>query len=197
VFSAVEAKPDIPLGATVKVSFTGQEWCGNVFERFLRRKGEFQGMLFSYFESEGEGRYSLPTKGNVQAEENLWIQIRELSGDKLEYGGETEIRIIPSIWSRRKTHTSPRVEEGLLKKGYPRKEKTALGALETVPFTWTIGGKSTVVSVEKNWPRRILAWKEPDGSSGRILVSRRVPYWQLNEGRHLKLRDEFNLPVFN
>jgi len=34
--------------------------------------------------------------------------------------------------------------------------------------------------VKRKAPRRVLAWRTSDGSSGRLLKTARLPYWRLN-----------------
>ncbi|MFC1585160.1 hypothetical protein ACFL5V_06420 [Fibrobacterota bacterium] len=193
VFSAVEKRDNIPMFGTMKVSFTSQEWCGNVFERMLRRDGQYHGELFSYFESEGESAYIIPHQGRIEAEENLWILIRELEGPVLEYGESREITVTPSMWSRRKAHSTPRTVTGTLSKGPPGKTSTPLGEFESVTFTWMLETGTTEVQVEKAWPHRILSWTEPDGSVGALKASSREPYWQQNGNEDSQLRSKLGL----
>lgn len=192
-FAAVEEKPGIPLWATVKVALTSQEWCGTVFERSVRDADSLRGVYYSYFESEGEGTYAFGTAGGVDTEEGLWLRIRELRGDRMAPGETVPIAVIPSAWSRRKAHVPTGIAKGTLHKGTPSELVTRLGALSTHVFTWTLDGRQTRVWVEAELPRRILAWEEPDGSSGLILASRREPYWRQNRNADEHLRDELLL----
>ncbi|MBD3393685.1 MAG: hypothetical protein GF418_16275 [Chitinivibrionales bacterium] len=41
--------------------------------------------------------------------------------------------------------------------------------------------------------RRILSWKEPDGSTGSILTSRRETYWKQNGNGDAHLRELLKL----
>ncbi len=192
-FSTIEAKKGVPRMATMKVAFTAQEWCGTVYERMLRKKKTYTGMLHSYFESEGETRYSLTHNEKVEAEDNLWILIRELRGGLLAPGESKKMRIIPSKWSRRKTHAEPKIETVELQKSTPQEQKTALGSIQAHRFTWSGPRGTTAVWVEKAYPHRILSWKEADGSTGEIMASRREKYWEQNTGEYRPMRDTLQL----
>lgn len=193
VFSSVEQSHGHPLWSDMKVAFTSQEWCGTVFERTVRTQDSYDGVLYSYFESEGEQQFSLPVDSTVHTEDGLWIRVRELRGPQMKDGDELHLRVIPSAWSRRKTHQAPRLVDAVLRRHEAEELATAIGTLEAAKFTWSIGGETTTVWVETAHPRRILAWKEPDGSKGAIMASRREPYWKQNGNAHEGLRRELKL----
>ncbi len=193
VFAAVEEKPDIPRGATMKVAFSSQEWCGTVFERYVRRPDRYDGHLFSYFESEGEAAYIIPHKNDLESEENLWLMVRELQGPVMEEGARKTMQVIPSLWSKRKTHTHSTKVTATVRKGGITPISTALGPMRARTFDWEIDGKKTVVLVEAAYPHRILSWTERDGSEGFILASRREPYWKENANQFQFLRDELKI----
>lgn len=192
-FSLAQARPSLPLWSPMKVAFTGQEWCGTVFERSVRDSNSWRGTLYSYFESEGEQEWSLPLAGEAMPEENLWIVVRELKGPSIPVGKPQDIAIIPSAWSRRKAHESVSIVRGQLLKGPEESLVTGLGKVSAVKFSWTAGTNVTQVWVEKEWPRRILAWKEPDSSAGQILASRREQYWSRNGIQDEYLRESLRL----
>lgn len=196
VFAAVEEKPGIPLLGTMKVAFTGQEWCGTVFERYLREGDTYEGVLYSYFESDGETTYSVPVRGEVEAEETLWLRIRELKGPWLREGESRKMRLIPAVWDRRKRHVPASVVDAVVTKGSAKDVKvvhTALGKIPARPFAWKTPQGTTTVWVEDAWPHRILSWSEADGSSGTLLASRREPYWKRHGTEDIGLRDSLRL----
>lgn len=98
----------------------------------------------------------MPAGGGVQAEENLWLLVREFRGPLADEGEQVHLRIIPSAWSRRKAHTKVRVTGATLKKGTVEAIATALGEFQARPFTWSYREKETVVWVEAAHPRRIV-----------------------------------------
>jgi hypothetical protein len=193
VFAAAEARHGIGLMSTVKASFSAQEWCGQTFERIRRREERYEGALYSYFESEGEQNYAIDHDNEVEAEENLWILVRELRGPVLADGAAKTIRVIPSMWSRRKAHEAVRVTAGRLTKGSPEKRRYPIGVRTARRFVWAVDGDQTHIWVEAAYPHRILAWQEPDGSRGTIIASVREPYWKLHDNKHLKYRQRLEL----
>jgi hypothetical protein len=195
VFMAVEDKSVFKNGDALKISFTGQEWCGTVFDRMIRSSNSYQGVLFSYFESEGEKRYTVDFKDDIIPEENLWLTVRELTGIRMKEGEDKTIQIIPSVWQRRKTHTAAKSVQAVLKKGSDTLCVTPAGKIKASAFYWAYGDKKTEVLVEAQYPRRIVSFTEPDGTHGKLLASIRTPYWKKNKNADLPLRKDLKLNV--
>ncbi|MBD3420466.1 MAG: hypothetical protein GF398_10145 [Chitinivibrionales bacterium] len=195
VFAAVEEKPDIPQGSTVKVASTMQEWCGTVFDRMRRDGDAYQGVLYSYFESEGETTYAFKHQNSVESEDNLWLLVRELQGPILEIGESKQMRLIPSQWHIRKTHTDHRIVDATLRKERQTTLETAIGRKKAIVWSWTIDDAVTKVWVEAEYPHKILKFSEPDGSHGSISASVREPYWKLHRNKDLPLRKKLALPT--
>ncbi|MBD3347144.1 MAG: hypothetical protein GF401_18985 [Chitinivibrionales bacterium] len=193
VFSSVEKKRDIARGATMKVSFTSQEWCGTVFERAIRNDRTYDIALYSYFESEGERALSIPHHDTVETEENLWIKIRELQGPYLKRGEKKSLKLIPSAWKRRKNHKLHAIVDAILTKGKKAVHPSPSGNTAAVPFRWKYGDQNTLVWVEASYPHRILSWIKSDGSTGRLMESHREPYWRQNGNEHLYLRQKLGV----
>ncbi len=192
VFTSVENKKPYGNMATMKVAFSSQEWCGMVFERIIRKPGRYEGSLYSYFETPGEQSYHF-SADKLQTEDNLWIRVRELNGPFLKEGESKEITLLPSRWILRKTHQKDGAVEAVVSKGQSQKRSTSLGEIDVMPFSWTIDTAVTTVWVEKAYPRRIVEFCERDGSSGKLIVSRREPYWKQSSNEFLHLRQELGL----
>ena len=63
-----------------RISFSAQEWCGQVFDEALFSGGQINGHISSYFASEGRGTYQLQQPEHFASEDHLLIRIRELQG---------------------------------------------------------------------------------------------------------------------
>jgi hypothetical protein len=192
VFTAVEKKQAFDNMATMKVSFSSQEWCGQVFDRIIRTPDTYNGTLYSYFESEGESAYQHPS-ANIETEDNLWIRIRELNEPMLKEGESKTIRVLPSRWIIRKSHVPSEIVSAVITKGKPEIRETVLGKINVIKFKWTINTASTTVFVEHKYPHRIVEFQERDGSSGMLMVSKREPYWKQNSNKFLNMRKVFGL----
>lgn len=193
VFSSVDDTRDIPGLSAMKVSFSAQEWCGNVFEILKRRDNRYEGRLYSYFESDGEPVHRVPFQGRTEPEDNLWLMVRELKGPLLEAGEKLEITIIPSSWKRRKVHEPIKTYPAVISKERSGKIRTRAGRYPSNLFTWSYPGQTVRVWVEAEYPHRILKWEESDGSGGILAATSREPYWKQNRNKDLGIRKRLTL----
>ncbi|MGH7494098.1 MAG: hypothetical protein ACREOO_17115 [bacterium] len=178
----------------LKISFSGQEWCGHVFQVLIPQRDRVELTLHSYFESEGEQKRHLDLPANAAFEDNLPIWIRELDGEKLSSGQRRELQILPAAWSLRATHREIAFQPGWILKEEGEDLKVAAGISPTWRWTWQVRDRTETYWVEKAYPRRILKWISSDGGKGEVIKSLRLPYWQLHNNADVKYREELVLP---
>ena len=136
---------------TLKVSFSAQEWCGQVFQMLKWKGSGYSGSLHSYFEGEGDEDISIsPTL----LEDEIFNKIR-INPESLPVG---DIELVPSMLFLRLMHEEFKAysASAILKKenenqiyrlNYPELER------------------EVVIYFEENFPFKILKWTEsyPDG----------------------------------
>ncbi len=189
VFVGLENKFGLESGQTIKLSMSVQEWCGNVYERVLRKGDLYAGKLFSYFDSEGEKNYELENATEIIPEEALLINLRELDNEFVKLGESKDVQLLSSMWERRKKHIPIKVFSTKIYKKGGIKIKTAIGKKEANYFSWKRANSSLFeLWVEKEYPHRILKWKNESSSKGEIRSSIRKPYWELNKNKDEKIR---------
>ncbi len=181
VFSPVDAsRHPLPL----KISFSGQEWCGQVFAQLNLEKDRYRVQVRSYFESEGDRNVDLP---RLISEDALLTRIRIAPAD-LPVG---RFDILPSALYTRLLHRpmAPQPVTASL-------EKTGKKSLEGAPlalYTLRYGQEDRTVKVyfEIPFPHRIQAWEDTHRSlahfGGRKLTTRAerthtlmTDYWNKN-----------------
>src|SRR3990172_4790915 len=64
----------------VKISFSAQDWCGQVYHQLLPRNGRVEGVFHSYFEGEADGREDLALPAGGVFEDALPIVLRGWMG---------------------------------------------------------------------------------------------------------------------
>ena len=194
VFSPVDG------GATLKVSTSGQEWCGHIYTQLNLSKDKgrpYRLRSFSYFESEVEEDRSLE---GAWLEDELWNRLR-LDPSTLPQG---QFRVIPSTLFGRLHHHPLATVDATAKLDETQNETFGLGALwryrvefqEPEPRTLTI-------YFESAFPHRILGWEEAyaDGfGQPKPLVTRAVrkksieiDYWNRHDNADAPLRKELGL----
>ena len=177
-----------------KISFSSQEWCGNVYHQLIPEEKALVSEIHSYFEKEGDAKATLPYPSEkVYYEDEIPILIRELDGDILKAGGKLEFDMVPSLWETRKRHIPLKFEKAILMKGKPSGFKSRLGDMPATSWTLQSGGTVTTYRVQTDPPRRLLAWENNRGEKAEILGSLRKTYWELNGNEHRPLRKELKL----
>ena len=177
-----------------RISFSAQEWCGQVFDEALFSGGQINGRISSYFASEGRGAYQLAQPEHFASEDHLLIRVRELQGPVMALGEVRELTVLPSFWQLRQAHRPHALASGRLHKAAEEQIQTAAGALASVRWELHIGPRQPTLWTEKAYPHRILRWEDGAGGRGELLRTIRVPYWQLQANADEVYRRELGIP---
>ena len=177
-----------------RISFSAQEWCGQVFDEALFRNGQINGHLSSYFASEGRGTYQLNQPEHFASEDHLLILIRELQGPFMDLGEVREVEVLPGFWQLRQAQQPHATAPGRIHKAAEEQLETATGALASVRWDLHIGQRQRTLWTEKAYPHRILRWEDSTGERGELLRTIRVPYWQLQTHADEEYRRELGIP---
>ena len=177
-----------------RISFSAQEWCGQVFDEALFSDGQINGHISSYFASEGRGTYRLKHPEHFASEDHLLIRIRELQGPFMDLSEVREVEVLPSFWQLRQAHQPHAVVSGRIHKVAEEQIETAAGALASVRWELHIGQRQRTFWTEKAYPHRILRWDDDDGGRGTLMRTMRVPYWKLQANADAVYRRELGIP---
>ena len=196
----------------VKISFSGAEWCGHVYEEMLFTPKDIADRYTSYFEDESrESRLDLRGKGlsgNGIAEEELFVRLRNLRGEWMRPGERVPVPILASSFYRRLAHRQMAWEAGTIERSTRTESITVpAGTFMANVYTVTIAdARQGRFWIEQAYPHRIVRWewkpvarvtgRSPGHwtpgealDSGELTGSTRLPYWQLHnpgDERYLK-----------
>ncbi len=177
-----------------RISFSAQEWCGQVFDEALFSGGQINGYLSSYFASEGRGAYQLEQPEHFASEDHLLIRIRELQGPFMDLGAMRELEILPSFWQLRQAHQPHATVPGRIHKAAAEQVVVGEDTLAAVRWELHIGQRQRTLWTEKAYPHRIVRWTDDDGGRGELMRTMRVPYWQLQARADEVYRQELGIP---
>lgn len=168
---------------SLKLTSGVQDWCGQSFLQSIWKGNRYEVEQFSYFESDGNSKFSL---ANTWLEDEMWNKIR-IAPHKLPIG---EVKMIASAFYLRLSHK-------------PNKVYTAQTAVTTSEdhYTYTIHypelGRTMTIDFEISFPHKILAWKETYGlnevTTGTLLKTIMIDYWNHNHPVDEGLRDSLLL----
>ncbi|HET6347777.1 MAG TPA: hypothetical protein VFH88_01710 [Candidatus Krumholzibacteria bacterium] len=180
----------------VKVSFSSQEWCGNVYEEMIFRPKEIRGSYFSYFENES-GPITLGwPKGGV-TEDELFIALRGLRDDFLAAGEARTLPYLPgSFYARLTHHKQEWIQATITRAKEPQNVRAPAGDFTTTLYdVRTSDGRAGQFWIEAAYPHRIVKWSLPPDVDGELLGSQRLEYWKLHGEGDEKYLKELGLPV--
>ena len=173
----------------VKVSFSAQEWCGQVYAQ-LNNREKFEVVSHSYFENEADQHLQLDKD---ILENELWNKIR-IDPDDLPEGN---FKIIPSFEYIRLSHKEL--------KAYNATTTLIKGEdISTFTIEYSELGRTLIINFKSNFPHTIEGWadsfKSGFGPNAKTLTSTaekiktiKSPYWQKNSNQFLPLRDSLGL----
>ncbi|HET9939894.1 MAG TPA: hypothetical protein VFR25_02215 [Candidatus Eisenbacteria bacterium] len=181
----------------MKISFSGSEWCGNVYEEMLFERYHLADRYQSYFEGESDARRLTLVKPGI-AEEELFILLRDLRSDWLAPGQKRKIAFLPAAFYRRLTHRPLIWTQAVIERGKGVEAVTVpAGRFDAVRYVVKVAdGREGTFWVERAYPHRILrwtwlpaagmtqrgGWSPAEGlDQGELAGSQRLPYWQLHE----------------
>jgi hypothetical protein len=172
---------------SVKVTMTGQEWCGHVFAQMNALESGFAVQSFSYFESEGDIKAVLDK--NI-LEDEIWNRIR-LNYNALPVDTFT---IIPGFFHTRLLHQSqsPQFAVGKI---------SINGDLGTYELSYLENSRKLSISFETNFPYKILSWQEStidrNGkeqiTTGELDTTLNIDYWRRNNNSDSYLMDSLQV----
>jgi len=178
---------------SLKVSSSSQEWCGNTFMQLNLGDSGYEVSTYSYFESEGDRKFSLQKE---ILEDELWARIR-LDPESLPQG---RIKIIPAAMASRLTHTELKVEiaEAALTQNADDSN------LMDYKLAYDDSGRSMIITFSKTFPYEIVAWEETYksgfGNNPKTLTTRATKnktlitdYWNKHNPADRVLRKELGL----
>ncbi|TDJ04173.1 MAG: hypothetical protein E2O67_06830 [Deltaproteobacteria bacterium] len=166
---------------TLKLSFSSQEWCGNVHTQANHKKNRYEFNSYSYFESEGDAKFELE---DAILEDELWTRIR-ISPDRLPVGN---IKIIPSLLSSRLKHFELKVENAFAEKVVIDKKRD----LVSYRVNYKNLDRKIQINFVNRFPYEIVEWSEEYksgfGTNPKLLKTKGVKsktliidYWNKND----------------
>ena len=179
---------------TLKLTSSSQEWCGNTFTQLNLNNNSYDVKSFSYFESEGDQKFSLQKE---ILEDELWARIR-LAPQSLPQGS---IKIIPAAMASRLTHKEIKVEIA----DATLEQNPDDASLMDYILVYDDSGRTMKITFGKLFPHHIISWEETYksgfGSGATTLTTKAVrnktlisDYWNQNQNIDRDLRKKLGLP---
>lgn len=185
VFVATQAVNQRGAGYPTKISFSSQEWCGNVFHQVLFDPSKVRSMRHSYFDGEGDTNTELPYPAQAMAEDALPFWARGMAEPVLAAGESRKVDVLLSLQHVRDRHVPVSwVKATLTRNAKPEVITVPAGSFPVEAFTAVLPHVTRTFYVETARPgtaRRIVKWESSGGEKAELLASERLKYWELNK----------------
>lgn len=172
---------------TIKISASIQEWCGHVFMQMNQRENKFEVEQYSYFETEGDKKVTLPVEW---CEDELFNQIR-INPAKLPID---RFKIIPGAFFTRLKHKALSATDAV---GRLQDINTDTQAYQ---IEFTILQRNLKILFNKKSPYEILSWEESYLEGTEQMVSKatlkkriQLDYWNKHNVEDSIYRKELEL----
>lgn len=181
VFVATQAVNGRDPGYPSKISFSSQEWCGNVYHQVLFDRSKIRSTRHSYFDGEADANVELLYPGNGVAEDVLPFWARGMAEPVLAPGETRAVDVLTSLQYVRDKHVKASWSKGTLAHAAaPVEVVTPAGRFQAEVYTATLAHVKKTFYVEPAGAKRILKWETSAGEKGELLASERLKYWQMN-----------------
>lgn len=183
-FAHVDPEGERPRGAPTKVTFSSQEWCGQVFHQLLFDQERVRSHSFSYFDGEAEQAQTITYPAEALVGDNLLVRVRGiLGGDLVAPGQRRQFPFLPSLLEVRLKHKPLAWSKIVVERGQEaRQVQVPAGRFLVETYTFTSPGRPTLtVWVEADAPRRVIGWRTDRGERADLRSSHRIKYWELND----------------
>jgi hypothetical protein len=174
--------------SALKLTLSGQEWCGQVFMQMNNRGSKFNVKNYSYFESEGDQTFSISA---AYLEDELFNLIR-LDPRLLPKG---EISIIPSAVVGRFMHEEVKPYVAMARIG-----KANWHGMELSQYTIMFDDNNRLVNIyfQSKFPYIIEGWEDTYQSYGSETLTttairkntKQIDYWNKNSNEYRSLNAE-------
>ncbi|MEM9142193.1 MAG: septum formation inhibitor Maf [Bacteroidota bacterium] len=172
-----------------KVTFSTQEWCGQVYAQVNNRE-QMEVMSHSYFETEGDQDFAMD---HAILENELWNRIR-VDPENLPLGKSMSVPALEYIRLSHKEFKAYAVDFSLDKNG----------GLSTYTITYPKLKRTLKITFGTTFPHTIEGWTETfvSGygenaqemtSTATKIATLKSPYWQQNSNEYISLRDSLGL----
>ena len=179
-FVALQPVNGRAAGSPTRISFSRQEWCGQIYHQLLFDAKAIRATRHSYFDGDGDGRRDLDYPPDGVAEDTLMLWARGMAAPSLATGESRTVPMLPSLPSQ-KSIDAAWITATLSRPPKPQSITVPAGTFVVEAMAVRLPDKQTrIFYVEQAAPRRIVKWESSAGEHAELLKSDRMKYWQMN-----------------
>lgn len=181
-FVTLEPANGRAAGSPAKISFSSQEWKGQIFSQLLFDERSARLQTNSYFDGQGDETRTLEVPADALSEDALLLWARGLAAPLVASGQSARVPCLLSLERTRLQRLPTTVATVQLARAKERERvKVPGGEFEVEWASATIeNGPVWRFAVETEGQRRVIVFEANDGRRAELLGSHRLRYWELN-----------------
>lgn len=182
VFVALQPINGRPAGWPTKITFSSQEWCGQVYHQLIIESSRIRQQIHSYFENEADVTTKLSYPADGVSEDVLFLWARGLAGPTVEPGESITAPLLLSLQQARLDHRELTWRTATFNRTNRTRSLTVpAGTFETQRLTVSLDGEPLwEFDVQVSPPQHLIQWRHRNGETGRLLKGQRLKYWTMN-----------------
>lgn len=188
-------------GPLRKISFSSQEWCGQVYHQLLPLPAaRLASTSHSYFDGEADEQQTLEWPDGTLGEDELPVRLRSYPGqpDLLAPGERRTLKLGASLLRVRLLHQPFAIGEATIERQAHRETwKTPAGTFAVFTYAISVAYPGhrdrATFHLEAAPPHRLVHYRWESGEEATLLGSARLPYWQLNKNGQEALLNQLGL----
>ncbi len=179
---------------TLKINTSSQDWCGQSFIQLNKAANQYQVQQFSYFESEGDRRFTVPL---ALAEDELFNRIR-LDPQAIATG---TVEMLPGTLFTRLMHIDFKPYPVVIRRENYHGNAFEGSALSALSIYYPAFDRTLEIVYLRQFPFQIEGWTDTyPVRGGQVLTTTfrrkatgRMPYWTMHEPEDTILRRDLGL----
>jgi hypothetical protein len=186
-----------PGWPVAKLSFSSQEWCGQVWHQLLPRDGRVKGVFHSYFDGEADGTEDLALPQGAVFEDELPVLLRGWNGEYLKPGESRTVPFLPSLMQVRLNHRPLAWTTATITRSSRPSELTVpAGRFAVYVYEVQVAnGRTLGFAIEAKPPFRLVRQTGPHDEKLVLRGSTRLAYWKLNGPGGERYLKQLGLPI--
>jgi hypothetical protein len=175
-----------PAGVAAKVTWSSQDWCGNLFKIARFDDGNVHVVSHSYLDGEGDQEHTNPSPAAaVLSEDALMLWARGMAWPVIKPGETKEVPALLALQHSRQ-------KKGPSQWGTAKLTRTAKGDVDEAKAILSDGRTRTFI-VEKAAPHRIVSYSSSEGIEAKRIATIRNKYWELSKPEGVEALKELGL----
>ena len=175
--------------ATLKLTNTVQEWCGQAFTQVNRRADGLHAVSYSYLQDEGDRKLVLPS---APLEDGLWAQIR-IDPESIAEGPQ---ELVPGLDYLQMRHKAFRAYPAIVTRARVAQTELVDIAVSALTIEYPPLSRTLTIYYEPEFPFTIAAWDESVGPQRTTAVRTHAiidDYWNHSSPEDGAYRDALGL----